>query len=269
MKVWFITGTSRGFGKVWTEAALERGDKVAATARDLAPLDDLVARFGDSLLTIPLDVTDKAAVEAAIAQTHERFGRLDVVVNNAGYGHIGYVEELTEAEIRAQFETNVLGPIWVTQAALPYLRAQGSGHIIQVSSVNGLTAAGGMGLYSASKWALEGISDALATEVRKFGIKVTLIEPGGYSTGFGTAGRRTSEIHPAYAESHEKLAKLFGTSAGSDPRDSIAALFAIVDTEKPPVRLLLGEQAVGLVNSVYERRLAEFAAWEDTSRSAG
>lgn len=269
MKVWFITGTSRGFGLVWTQAALERGDRVVATARDLAPLDDLVARFGDALLTIPLDVTDRAAVDAAIAQAHAHFGRIDVVVNNAGYGHIGYVEELTEAEIRAQFETNVLGPIWVTQAALPHLREQGSGHIIQVSSVNGLTAAGGMGLYSASKWALEGISDALATEVRKFGIKVTLIEPGGYSTGFGTAGRRTSEIHPAYVESHEKLAKLFGTSAGSDPHDSVDALFAVVDAEKPPVRLLLGEQAVELVTAVYERRLAEFKAWEDVSRAAG
>ncbi|CAB4910853.1 MAG: SDR family NAD(P)-dependent oxidoreductase [Actinobacteria bacterium] len=268
MKVWFITGTSRGFGKIWTQAALERGDKVVATARDLAPLDDLVAKFGDSILPLKLDVTDKAAVEAAVQQAHDHFGRLDVIVNNAGYGHMGYFEELTEAEIRAQFETNVFGPIWVTQAALPILRAQGSGHIIQVSSLSGLTASGGMGLYSGSKWALEGMTEALSQEVRKFGIKVTLIEPGGYATGFGTAGRRNSEIHPAYVESHEKLGKLLATSAGSNADNSVQALMTVVDAEKPPLRLLLGNQAVDVLHSFYERRLNDFRAWEDVSRSA-
>ena len=266
MKVWFITGTSRGFGLVWTQAALERGDKVVATARDLAPLDPLVAQYGDAILPLRLDVCDKDAVFRAVAQAHAHFGRLDVVVNNAGFGHIGYVEE---AEIRAQFETNVFGVIWVTQAALPFLRAQGSGHLIQVSSASGLTAAGGMGLYSASKWALEGLSEALAQEVRKFGISVTLIEPGGYATGFGTAGRRTSDIHPDYVASHEKLAKLFGTAAGSDAQDSVAALFAVVDAEKPPVRLLLGNQAVDIVTGAYERRLNDWKTWEEVSRSAG
>lgn len=269
MKVWFITGTSRGFGNVWTEAALERGDKVVATARDLEPLAPLVAKYGDAILPMQLDVADKDAVFEAVAKAHAHFGQLDVVVNNAGFGHIGYVEELTETEIRAQFDTNVFGVIWVTQAALPFLRAQGSGHIIQVSSASGLTAAGGMGLYSASKWALEGLSEALAQEVRKFGISVTLIEPGGYATGFGTAGRRTSEMHPDYVASHEKLAKLFGTAAGSNAHDSIPALFAVVDAEKPPVRLLLGNQAVDIVNGSYERRLNDWKVWEEVSRSAG
>ena len=269
MKVWFITGTSRGFGLIWTQAALERGDKVVATARELAPLDDLVAKYGDSILTLKLDVTDKVAVTAAVIRANDHFGRLDVIVNNAGYGHMGYLEELTEEEIRAQFDTNVFGPIWVAQAALPILRAQGSGHIIQVSSLSGLTASGGMGLYSGSKWALEGMSEALAQEVRKFGISVTLIEPGGYATGFGTAGRKNSAQHPAYVESHEKLGKLLATSAGSDATESVDALMKVVDAEKPPVRLLLGNQAVDVLHGMYDRRLAHFKEWEDVSRSAG
>jgi NAD(P)-dependent dehydrogenase (short-subunit alcohol dehydrogenase family) len=139
-KVWFITGTSRGFGREWARAALERGDKVAATARDVASLDDLVVKYGDSIMPIGLDVTDHDADFAAVAAAHERFGRLDVVVNNAGYGHFGFIEEVTESEARAQLETNLFGALWITQAALPFLRAQGSGHIIQVSSIGGISA---------------------------------------------------------------------------------------------------------------------------------
>ena len=138
-KVWFITGTSRGFGREWAIAALERGDKVAATARDTATLDDLVDKYGDAMLPIQLDVTDRAADFAAVKQAHEHFGRLDIVVNNAGYGQFGFIEELSEQDARDQIETNVFGALWVTQAALPYLRAQRSGHIIQVSSIGGIT----------------------------------------------------------------------------------------------------------------------------------
>ena len=174
-KVWFITGTSRGFGREWTIAALERGDKVAATARDTATLDDLVAKYGDALLPLKLDVTDRDADFAAVKDAHDRFGRLDVVVNNAGYGQFGFIEELSEAEARAQLETNTFGALWVTQAALPYLRAQRSGHVIQVSSIGGITAFANVGIYHASKWALEGFSQALATEVASFGIHVTLV----------------------------------------------------------------------------------------------
>src|ERR1700729_1346047 len=182
MKTWFITGTSRGFGREWAIAALERGDKVAATARNLASLDDLVARHADAILPIALDVTDRDADFAAVKRAHEHFGRLDIIVNNAGYGHFGMVEEVSEAEMRAQLETNVLGALWVTQAALPYLREQGSGHILQVSSIGGVTAFPTLGLYHASKWGLEGFSQALAAEVRAFGIRVTLVEPTGYTT---------------------------------------------------------------------------------------
>lgn len=155
-KVWFITGTSRGFRAGVVIAALERGDKVAATARDTATLDDLVAKYGDALLPIALDVTDREADFAAVAQAHEHFGRLDIVVNNAGYGQFGFIEELSEAQARDQIETNVFGALWATQAALPFLRAQRGGHIIQVSSIGGITAFQNVGIYHASKWALEG-----------------------------------------------------------------------------------------------------------------
>ena len=174
----------------WAIAALERGDKVAATARDTATLADLAEKYGDALLPIQLDVTDRDADFAAVKQAHDHFGRLDIVVNNAGYGHFGFIEELSEQEARDQIETNVFGALWVTQAALPYLRAQRSGHIIQVSSIGGITAFQNVGIYHASKWALEGFSQALAQEVAPFGIHVTLIEPGGFSTDW--AGRRPS-----------------------------------------------------------------------------
>jgi NAD(P)-dependent dehydrogenase (short-subunit alcohol dehydrogenase family) len=189
-KTWFITGASRGFGREWAIAALERGDTVAATARDTATLDDLVERFGDKILPIRLDVTDREADYAAVAQAHERFGRLDVVVNNAGYGQFGMIEEISEDEARAQFETNVFGALWITQAALPYLRAQGSGHILQVSSIGGISAFPNIGIYNGSKWALEGISQALAQEVADFGITVTIIEPGDFSTDWGGASAK-------------------------------------------------------------------------------
>jgi NAD(P)-dependent dehydrogenase (short-subunit alcohol dehydrogenase family) len=184
-KVWFITGTSKGFGRVWAEAALARGDRVGATARDAKTLQPFVARYGDGVAPIALDVTDRAAVGAAVAETISRFGRIDVAVNNAGYGLFGAVEEVSEAEARAQLETNLFGALWVTQAVLPQMRSQGSGHIIQVSSIGGVNAFPTVGLYHPSKWGLEGFSQSLAAEVRAFGIKVTLVEPGGYATDWG------------------------------------------------------------------------------------
>ncbi|WP_283606284.1 SDR family NAD(P)-dependent oxidoreductase, partial [Mycolicibacterium poriferae] len=194
-KVWFITGTSRGFGREWAIAALERGDKVAATARDVATLDGLAAEHGDALLPIQLDVTDRDADFAAVKAAHDHFGRLDIVVNNAGYGQFGFVEELSEDEARAQIETNVFGALWITQAALPYLRAQRSGHILQVSSIGGITAFPNVGIYHASKWALEGFSQALAQEVAEFGVHVTLIEPGGFATDWaGPSAKRATPL---------------------------------------------------------------------------
>src|SRR4051794_36528281 len=206
-KVWFITGASRGFGREWTIAALERGDSVAATARDTSTLDDLVEKYGDRLLPLQLDVTDRAADFAAVAQAQERFGRLDVVVNNAGYGHFGFVEELSESDARDQLETNYFGALWVTQAALPFLRAQGSGHILQVSSIGGISAFPNIGIYNASKWALEGFSQALAQEGADFGIHVTLIEPGGFDTDWGGASAKHAPPNPAYDVYREKAAE--------------------------------------------------------------
>src|SRR6266446_3624751 len=181
-KTWFITGTSKGFGRVWAEAALERGDKVAATARHLDSVQELNEKYGDNVLTLALDVTDKTAVDTAVRQAHDHFGRLDVILNNAGYGQFGAMEEISEQVARDQLETNLFGALWVTQAALPYLREQGSGHIVQVSSIGGISAFPSVGIYHASKWGLEGISQALAQEVKEFGINVTLVEPGGFST---------------------------------------------------------------------------------------
>ena len=202
-KTWFITGASKGFGREWTEAALERGDRVAATARDL---DDAGRARRALRRRRPSDPPRRDRPRGRLRRGEARggrFGRLDVVVNNAGYGHFGMVEELTEDEMRAQLETNFFGALWVTQAALPIMRAQGFGHIIQVSSIGGITAFPAIGAYHASKWALEGFSQALAQEVAGFGIHVTLIEPGGYATDWRGPSARISAENPAYAAVHQ------------------------------------------------------------------
>jgi NAD(P)-dependent dehydrogenase (short-subunit alcohol dehydrogenase family) len=170
---WFITGASKGFGREWADAALERGDSVAATARPLETLDPLVDTYGDAVLPIQLDVTDRGADFDAVKRAADHFGKLDVVINNAGNGHFGMIEELTEGEVRSQLETNLFGALWVTQAALPIMRAQRSGHIIQVSSLGGIIAFPAIGAYHASKWALKGFSQSLAQEVASFGIDVS------------------------------------------------------------------------------------------------
>src|SRR6195952_4683939 len=181
-KVIFITGASRGFGKLWAQAFLERGDKVAATARNLTALKDLADKYGDSLLPLQLELNDRAAGFAAVQKVKARFGRIDVLINNAGFGLFGAIEETTEAQARLQMETNFFGLLWMTQAVLPVMREQKSGHIIQLSSILGLTTLPVLGLYNASKFAVEGLSETLATEVKSQGISVTLVEPNGFST---------------------------------------------------------------------------------------
>ena len=269
-KVWFITGASRGFGREWTIAALERGDKVAATARDTATLDDLVAKHGDALLPVKLDVNDRAADFAAVKAAHDHFGRLDVVVNNAGYGHFGFIEELTEEEARAQIETNVFSALWVTQAALPYLRAQRSGHIIQVSSIGGITAFQNVGIYHASKWALEGFSQSLSQEVASFGVHVTLIEPGGFSTDWsGSSSRRSAQLAD-YKEVHEASdrARSQRMSKPGDPKASAAAVLKIVDAEKPPLRVFFGSLPIQLAKADYENRIKTWDEWQPVAELA-
>jgi NAD(P)-dependent dehydrogenase (short-subunit alcohol dehydrogenase family) len=269
-KTWFITGASRGFGREWTIAALERGDTVAATARDPQTLDDLVAQFGDKLLPITLDVNDREAVFAAVARAHEHFGALDVIVNNAGYGQFGMIEEISEAEARAQFDTNVFGALFVTQAALPFLREQGSGHILQVSSIGGISAFPNIGIYNASKWALEALSQSLAAEVADFGVKVTIIEPGAYSTDWGGASARHAAANPAYDAFREKAAEQRKARAGNpgDPVATRAAVLQVVDAEKPPLRVFFGDGPLAIATRDYESRLATWREWEPVSVAA-
>ena len=269
-KIWFVTGASRGFGREWTIAALERGDKVAATARDTATLDDLVVKFGDALLPIKLDVTDRTADFAAVKDAHDRFGRLDVVVNNAGYGQFGFIEELSEEEFRAQLETNTFGAMWVTQAALPIMREQGSGHIIQVSSIGGVNAFGTLGLYHASKWGLEAFSQSLAAEVAEFGIKVTIVEPGGYSTDWSGPSSVQAEHLPAYDGARERRAELVKarTISPGDPEATGPAILEIVDAEEPPLRVFFGAAGLEMTRAEYERRIELWEKWDGLAQAA-
>ncbi len=268
-KVWFITGTSRGFGREWAEAALERGDRVAGTARDLSTLDELVKQIPlRPFLPLQLDVTDRAADFAAVQRAAEHFGRLDVVVNNAGYGHFGMIEELTEDEVRAQLETNLFGALWVTQAALPVLRAQGSGHILQVSSIGGISAFPGVGAYHASKWGLEGFSQALSQEVARFGIHVTLIEPGGFSTDWaGPSAKRSAEL-PAYADAWAADRARRTAMNRGNPASTSGAIFKVIDAEKPPLRVFLGRAPLSVAEADYEQRLATWREWQDVAVAA-
>lgn len=267
-KVWFITGTSRGFGRVWAEAALARGDRVAATARDAASIEPLVKRYGERVAALALDVTDKSAVHAAIAETQRRFGRLDVVINNAGYGLFGAIEEISEPEARAQIETNVFGALWVTQSALPLMRAQGSGHIIQVSSIGGLNAFPTVGLYHASKWALEGLSQALAAEVAGFGIKVTLVEPGGYATDWSGASAKRATPIPAYDAARAAIAAFRSGNVPGDPEATGPAILKLVDAKDPPLRIFLGSVGLPLTRAEYARRIETWEKWNDVAVEA-
>ena len=237
-KTWFITGASKGFGRQWAEAALERGDRVAVTSRSPGAFDDLVKVHGDAVLPLDLDVTDRAAVTEAVQRTVERFGRLDVVVNNAGYGLFGMVEEVSEQQARDQVEVNLFGPLWVVQAALPHLRAQGSGHIIQVSSIAGVFTLPGLGLYHASKFGLEGFTASLAAEVKDFGIKVTLVEPAGYATDWAGPSAVHAERSPMYNEFRAGMHRPAGVRG--EPAATRAAILEVVDAEQPPLRIFFG-----------------------------
>jgi NAD(P)-dependent dehydrogenase (short-subunit alcohol dehydrogenase family) len=272
MKAWFVTGASRGLGHAITRAALERGDQVAAAARDTRPLRALADRFGDTLLPLPLDVTDRDAVRSAVDRAHVAFGQLDVVVNNAGHGLLGAIEEATEAEARRMLDTNVLGPMWVAQAALPHLRAQGRGHIVQVSSVAGVAAFPMIGLYCASKWALEGLSESLAQEVAEFGIRVTMVEPGAMRTDWprhsmARAERPLDAYKAALEERLGAMSDEYDRRQPGDPRRAAEALLTIVDADEPPLRLLMGNGAFDLVISHQRAALDEWRDWERLSRS--
>jgi NADP-dependent 3-hydroxy acid dehydrogenase YdfG len=268
-KVWFITGSSRGFGRVWAEAALKRGDKVAATARQLASIADLTTKYGANVLTLELDVTNAEQVKAAVAQAHVHFGRLDIVFNNAGYSLVGTIEEASADDIRALYETNILGPVSVIQAALPLLREQGHGHILGTSSNVGHLTYPVIGYYCSSKWAFEAIHESLALEVKAFGIKVTIIEPGAYATEFGS--QESLKFAPGldlYQDYKQEFFKSLREMERGDPNATPEAIFAVVDAENPPLRLNLGSNNLSGIRSIYAERLATWEEWNEVSKAA-
>ena len=269
-RVWFVTGASRGFGRALCEAVLARGERLIATARSPGFLDEFGERHPEAL-TLRLDVTDRSGVQAGVAEGIERFGRIDAVVNNAGYGHFGAIEELTDEELRNQFEVNLFGVLNVTRAVLPQLRAQRSGHIVQMSSLNGIQAMVGGGYYCGSKFAVEGLSESLAAEVAHLGIKVTIVEPGPHRTDFASRGSaRVAEPIDDYAETvgaaREAFAEMDGTQPG-DPGRAAVAIIAAVEAENPPLRLPLGEMALANIREKLEGQLEELEAWRDLSSS--
>ncbi|GGO36855.1 SDR family NAD(P)-dependent oxidoreductase [Deinococcus humi] len=266
-KIWFITGASRGLGRVWAEAALQRGDRVAATARRVADLADLTERYGDAVLSLALDVTAAEQATQAVGQAHAHFGRLDVVLNNAGYTLVGMVEEASDADVHALFDTNVYGMHRVIRAALPLLRSQGSGHLIGVSSTLGIVPRPLIGLYCATKAATESLHESLAAEVKPFGLKVTLIEPGAYATEFG-ASRKEATALDAYADLRQQVfGRLVNENRGA-PRATAQAVLQLVDAETPPLRLILGSESLPEVRTTYAGRLAVWEEWAAVSNAA-
>jgi NAD(P)-dependent dehydrogenase (short-subunit alcohol dehydrogenase family) len=272
-KTWFVTGSSRGLGRSFVEAALSRGDRVAATARDVGTLDDLATTYGGAVLPLALDVTDKAAVFESVRRATEYFGGLDVVVNNAGYAQIGAVEELSEQELRDQLETNFFGAVWVIQAVLPQLRKQEAGHIVQMSSAAGLIAMPLGGAYHASKWPLEALNESLAQEVAEFGVKVTVVEPGGFATRSGKNPDPLDNGHmattnPVYDSLRARLAEHTSKQPAGDPAAAAQALLKIVDSDDPPLRVLFGQGFYPMLQQVYADRLRTWADWQDLSAEA-
>ena len=268
-KTIFITGASRGFGKIWAEAFLKRGDKVAATARNLDSLKELVTKYGNAILPIKLDVNNRSDCFAALKKAHDFFGKIDVLINNAGYGLFGTIEETTEQEARNQIETNVFGLLWTTQAAIPFMRKQKSGHIIQVSSALGVATLPVLGIYNASKFAVEGLSETLAAEVKNFGINVTIVEPNGFATDWGGA----SAIHAEKPiKEYEPVKEAFRAGLTDDafgvPEATIDAILKLVDSKQPPLRLFLGKVALPWVKQVYQERLATWEEWQDVAVAA-
>jgi NAD(P)-dependent dehydrogenase (short-subunit alcohol dehydrogenase family) len=271
-RTWLITGASRGLGRAFAEVALEAGDSVVATARKPEQLDDLVAAHPGTALAVGLDVTDKTRVQDVVAEAARFTGRLDVLVNNAGYGLAGGVEEVSEQEVRDQFEVNVFGALWCTQAVLPVMRAQGAGHLFQISSIGGVAGFLNTGIYHASKWALEGFSESLAQEVASFGIGVTIVEPGPFRTDWNGDSMTRATPLPEYDDilggRREAMSGSQARTQAGDPRRAGEALLKVLDSDTPPRRLLLGALAADVAPATYRARLDDWAAWDDVARGA-
>jgi NAD(P)-dependent dehydrogenase (short-subunit alcohol dehydrogenase family) len=271
-KTWLVTGSSRGFGSELAEAALDAGENVIATARRPADLDGLVARYGDRVRAVALDVTDAMAARAAVATAVREFGRLDVVVNNAGYANSAPIEEMAEDDFRAQIEANLFGVVNVTRAALPVLRGQRSGHIVQFSSIGGrVGGTPGMGAYQTAKFGVEGFSEVLNAEVGPLGIKVVIVEPGPFRTEWSTTSMIRADVGPDYERTVGEVNRMREATAATWPGDPARAAKIILDVvamDDPPLRLLLGASAVELALRSAEERSAEARRWAELSRSA-
>ncbi|MEV8595933.1 oxidoreductase [Streptomyces sp. NPDC052012] len=269
-KVWLITGASSGFGRAIAEAALADGDVVVGAARRPEALDDLVAAHPDQVEALRLDVADTAAAEAAVRDVVERYGRIDVLVNNAGRTHVGAFEETTEAELRDLFDVHVFGPAALTRAVLPHMRERRSGAIVQMSSMGGQMSFAGFGAYSATKFALEGMSEALADEVRDFGIKVLIVEPGSFRTGlFDTSRAGISADSGVYAKVGETRGFVTGgdgTQPG-DPAKAAALILTALRAERTPLHLPLGDDGVTAVLAHLDQVREEVVAWEKQTRA--
>ena len=270
-QVFFLTGSGRGLGRSISGAVLSAGHSLVATARNPASLANLVSRYGDQILPVALDVTDPDAAQAAVSLGVERFGRLDVVVNNAGYASLASVEDMTLLDFRAQVDANLFGVVNVTKAALPFLRARGSGHIIQVSSVGGRLATAGLAAYQAAKWAVGGFSEVLAREVGPLGIKVTILEPGGMRTDWAGSSMEVAPISPPYqatvgamARTHDSLGS---DDALGDPAKVAQVVLAVAGMADPPLRLILGSEAYAYAMAAARARAASDAAWHDLTVS--
>ncbi|MBK3569933.1 MULTISPECIES: SDR family oxidoreductase [unclassified Streptomyces] len=270
-RTWLITGTSTGIGRALAETVLERGDRVAATVRTPGALAPLAGTAGDRLLPLTLDMTDPAGITRAVERTRDAFGRIDVVVSNAGYGLFGAAEEVTEEQIERQLGTNLLGPIRLARAVLPQLRAQGGGRFVQISSVGGLTTLPHLSLYHASKWGVEGFFEALRSEVEPFGVQVTLVEPGTVRTDF--AGRSGDSAAPleAYAGTPAAVIRQVieqgAVPAAGDPGKVARAVADLADLERAPLRLVLGSDAFALVQDALRRRLGSLEEQKDIALS--
>jgi NAD(P)-dependent dehydrogenase (short-subunit alcohol dehydrogenase family) len=270
-KIWLITGSSRGLGRALTEAVLAAGDRVVATAREPEQLDDLVEQYGEQVRAIALDVTDAGAARAAVQTALDAFGGLDVVANNAGYANSAPIEETTDADFRAQLETNLFGVVNVTKAALPVFRERRAGHFLQFSSIGGrVGGTPGMGAYQTAKFAVEGFSEVLSNEVKPFGVKVTIVEPGAFRTDWGGSSMTIAPVHPDYDSTVGAMNRYRLESDGKQPGDPVkaaAAILEVVSLDEPPLRLLLGQDALTHADRSSQARAEEAAAWAHVSTS--
>ncbi|CAM4522270.1 SDR family NAD(P)-dependent oxidoreductase [Nocardia ninae] len=265
-RVWLITGASRGLGRAFAAAALQAGDRVIGVARNIEPLADLARQYPDHLVPMTLDVTDRPAVFVAVEQAASAFGRLDIVVNNAGAMLLGMVEEASEEQIRAHFDVNLFGAVWVTQAVLPHLRAQGGGRILQVTTMG---TGGGfpmVGMYAAGKSALDSVSEAVAMEAEQFGVELTIVQMGGYDTGLFTTGTTATTPDPHYQQLRDELIAMWGEDAGPAPDTAAPVIMELVDLPDPPRRLIVGSGSFDVVQQDLQDRAAQYRAYEHLSR---